>query len=92
MEKILYIGKIFFCSCIIGAFLMISRSGSWFPFLLFLPKLLRLLNSATVSIHNLFRLNCNRAVSKAQIHEDVWKCNSYYIFPMQFPFLSSFSF
>lgn len=52
-------------------FLIFSRSGSRLPFLLFLTKLLRLLNSTTVSIHNLFKLSCNRVVSKAQIHEDV---------------------
>lgn len=31
----------------------------------FVTKLLRLLNSTTVSIHNLLRLSCNRVVSKA---------------------------
>lgn len=50
-------------------FLIFSRSGSWFPFLLFHTKLLGLLNSTTVSIHNLFRLSHNKVVSKAQIHE-----------------------
>lgn len=52
----------------------------------FLPNSLGLLNSTTVSIHKLFSLGCNSVVSKAQIHEDVQKCISYYIFPIQFFF------
>lgn len=52
-------------------FLIFSRSGFRSPFCLFLTKLLRFLNHTIASIHYLFRLSYNKAVSKGQIHEDV---------------------